>query len=305
MKAGGEGSKTYQPALSVQVDYWCVDGITAGDIQSQMHKTKHSQTHPVLPLVLSLDENQTIGIWNYELKRLIWSRTLVQMQQEISAASSTSQQEQQLSTQTPQSVIAQSLSRLTLHATRRSTLHSQNLCVLSAYQTLHDATPASASTAKAATQALGELKHISFADSQFIQHETGIHVAGFPGRPHKAHQLVILFDSMVVVHDYCLSQTVVLGNVALSNRKPTAVEFLDDIRVAIGCSDGTVRVWNLDLNKEEFCFALGGSPKEVSLLKTVPLSVCSQRYYSIFLFSIAIGTEFCLLFVYLLVVVFF
>jgi WD40 repeat protein len=293
MKGVEPVSKFYRPSLSAKVDFWCVDASNHLEVSAVVRKTKFSQSHPVLPLLLSIDENQSIALWNHDLKQLVWSKSLVQLHSEINAAMSTAAGDGQTRPVVGQYSRARGISRSLARTQDPLATNNENWALFE-HVTAHmnDNPVAVPAAVKAATQALGELKFVGFADSQFIGYDSG-RLNGNAGLVNTSvnsgqmianpwacfrntnaaidNRLVMLFDAIVVIYHYLTGKVEVITSSDLNNKKPSCVEFLDNEKLAIGCVDGFVRIWNCSSRLVDASFGLSSSNKEVTLIKVLPL----------------------------------
>ncbi len=283
MKGSDAVSKFYRPSLSAKVDYWCIDASNHLEVPLSTRKTKFSQTHPVLPLLMSVDENQTIAVWDFDTKQIIWSRNMVQLHSEVSSAVAVGQGN---ASQIPKGGSTYSRTKGLTRSLGRSQetlpVHNMNNVVFERVTAqIDDVQLAQPALSKAANQHLGELKFAGFADSQYIDYDTGRsngnQITSNPWIHFRAtnvgieHRLVFVFDSVVVVYNYVTNKMDVISSSDLNHKKPSCVEFLDYDKLAIGCNDGVVRIWNCSTAIIDASFGLSSSNKEVTLIKVLPL----------------------------------
>ena len=255
--------KFYRHALSVSVDYWASDTCNASTMLSVAEKTKVVTVHHSLPYILSLDEENKISVWDYELKKLIWSRSVVQLLSEVSSVSSVS------------SISSKDSSNQYLNKPMisiRSQARNTGKVILTSSRapaTSMTANNSETSTIKNANQ-WGELREVDFADKFTIAYRGGCignHKSDTEIR--LEHRLIFRFDTMIVLYNIFTMKFVLISAVDLIAKKLCSVAFLTSDTLAIGCHDGNIKLWNIEKKVIERVVAVGS--KEVTYINTVPL----------------------------------
>jgi WD40 repeat protein len=252
----------FRPDLDVSVDFWCC----TTPFQSNWQKSKLIASHPTLPFLLSCDEDQVLSIWNIATQQLIWQRSATLLIKECSGVS-------------PISIFHHG----TIGAQRFSKRSSERFHGLSRNldYSVNKAETVGTSDTKSKEMSFGDVKSIDFADTVTLTFNGSFHNSKDVSLENR---IVVLFDQAIIVVNYSTHQYSLICSNDLMGKKPTSVEFLDEHNCAIGCNDGTIRIWNLKKSSMERAF--GNTKSEIMLIKSIPVEMYDMRNCSFRVFYI-------------------
>lgn len=218
-----------RPDLNISVEFWGFDWSNPkiGDYS----KTKFIQFHPVKSLLLSVDRDSQISIWDYNLKKRVLFLS-VNESSRVLDSSSNDQRERSLS------VGYQVGRKLSVdHGNRRS----------NDYMNSFSGSSDNGNTVGGVKVSLNGLKYISFADNSYVQASSCIDRVKIPTTFNTSinsdHFIVATLESSVLFYDYGINVAKYLGFEELT-KNPTVAEFVFYGFCLVGCNDGIIRVWD-------------------------------------------------------------
>lgn len=253
----------FRPELSCSLHYWAhtstvpivpaagtkppAAGASHQQPPIEFIKTKIIKTHPILPLILSCDEEENITLWNYELKQKLMSQpvySLINESQRKSAshvaASTTTGRFNQRSVDRYNDELL-FLPKTVNFAPRKPIEHSGKF-----------------------REIYGQVKDIDFADESTITYNGSNDVT-----PQSAeYRIYIQFDQAVAFLHLMTKKISLVTPQILNNKAPSAIDFLTPNYCMVGCSDGGVRIWNISQSKVDKTFSIGKT--DVAVLKVLP-----------------------------------
>ena len=93
-------------------------------------------------------------------------------------------------------------------------------------------------------------------------------IEAFQGIDSRRHWISILCDNKVMLLDYVTWEVTVVRQAAFEERWLTAMEIVDANYFAVGCSDGSIRLYDLTEKKVIKVFPKGAHAKAVTILRT-------------------------------------
>jgi hypothetical protein len=236
-------------SLPIEVVYWGQNVLSGGVVSmgSDANKVKIVDTHPVRPLILSVDGEGRVIVTDFNTGSVIMNMPVSDILNNISST-------------TTVSLTNRSTSELFIK--QRMSLRGSG-CVRSDKFCGHIKSSAPYATNSLNIRPKGNMLNIhqlSFVDSATV-HVGNEFCSGT--------RILLLCDHQVVVYDYCTRMGFTVTEAELS-KSPVCAEFLGPDFLAIGCADGAVRVF--DTRIRVVVKTLGGHSKgPVGVLKTVPL----------------------------------
>lgn len=213
-------------------------------------KTKFVSAHPILPLILSLDEYGNISLWDSQLKQIVWASSGFQLQKEAilqayHAQIPSKDEHKKFAARSKHA----SLARLNGPALR----NMGNIAIPHMTPMPFDSYSAlSAVPNEVLKDFLGDIKAVDFSDPEYILAQGGKNLQ-FPHlnlstiETSAQHRLTFLFDQAIVVYNYQQGKvlSILKLNTDLANKlmKPTCWEWLTAAHLAVGAADGHVRVF--------------------------------------------------------------
>lgn len=254
MSKSEDNIQYFRPELSCTLHYWAqtrsvsASAVATGPKTSstvEFVKTKIIKVHPVLPLILSCDEEENITLWNYELKQKLMSQPVYAFIHE--------QQRKTTAAATPQTK---------RYNQRSMDRHNDELLFQPKYVSYAPRKPIDQSAKY--REVYGAVKDLDFADESTITYN-----GSNDATPQSAeYRIFIQFDQAVAFIHLMTKKVSLVTPQILNNKVPTAIDFLTPNSCMIGCSDGGVRIWNISQSKVEKSFSIGKT--DVSILKVLP-----------------------------------
>jgi hypothetical protein len=228
-----------KPRLEAKIELWNADWRT-GKL-SNTPKYKLMDIHPVWSLVLLADQEGRICVWDYGLRSAVLNTSLVSL---IGACS-------RPEVCTLHTVLPSAGNRLSQRSNVRSLGHVPQKCGGGVGKS-NASLPMSGPAIAKVKQQLGSVLSVSFADASYA-----LSCAGLAGhRPPEGERTAFLpqgasdtrvaavCEGALVLHDYGTSQTTLLSSAQLGKATPTCVECCFPSVLAVGCSDGLIRMWD-------------------------------------------------------------
>lgn len=251
-----ESKKFYRHALSIEVDYWASNSQQASNLLGAAEKTKVVVPHHSLPCILSWDEENTISVWDYEAKKLVWSRTLVQLVAELARGHEISKPSKG------------SQSFVSSRAQSRGSAHAQ-LSNRSPSIPNKSSLTGEANAMGKNTHQFGELREVDFADKLSIAYRGGIANLPSESEIRYEHRLLLRFDTTIVLYNIFTNRFTMITANDLITKKIASCAFLSNDCLAVGCHDGNLKIWNIKRKLIERVFSVG--QKDVTYINTIPL----------------------------------
>ncbi|KAJ1417686.1 hypothetical protein B484DRAFT_453896 [Ochromonadaceae sp. CCMP2298] len=228
-----------KPRLEAKIELWNADWRT-GKL-SNIPKYKLMDIHPVWSLVLLADQEGRICVWDYGLRSAVLNTSLVSL---IGACS---RQE----VRTLHTVLPSAGNRLSQRSNVRSSGHVPQKSGGGVGKS-NAPLPMSGPAIAKVKQQLGSVLSVSFADASYA-----LSCAGLAGhRPPEGERtaflpqgasdtrVAVVCEGALVLHDYGTGQTTLLSSAQLGKATPTCVECCCPSVLAVGCSDGLIRIWD-------------------------------------------------------------
>lgn len=238
----------FKPELSCQLQYWGYSGKELANNKNQPlenFKTKILKVHPVYSLLLTCDESENVALWNYDHGQLIWSQNVYMLIQD-----SVSNDAKKTAVVPP-----------------KSSSNSRSVERIGGYIPL-STTSIDFSSKKGSDpnikpkESFGKVKDVDFADYTALSYNGTEYANGT-----SENRVIVLFEQAVVVVDL-LSKRVYREVTTGSGKAPNAVDFLTPKLCLIACSDGNIRVLNLQNGKVEKNFS--ASKSEICCMRVIP-----------------------------------
>lgn len=249
--AGNEENIQYfRPELSCQLHYWGSSTHSGASTPSgpvTFIKTKLMKTHPLLPLILTCDEEDNISLWNYELKQRLMSQPVYSLLVEAENRS------------TPVTAPRKRL--------MQRSINRYNDELLFQYKAIEFAPKTANSPPAKYREIYGHVKEIEFIDESSIAYNGGGELTFSSSTQATEYRICVQFDQAVAFLHLMSKNASVITQQQLG-KLPTAYEFISPHYCLLGSADGVVRVWKTTLSKIEKTFSAGKS--EVTTLKVLP-----------------------------------
>lgn len=211
----------------------------------QIRKTRNLAVHATLPLLVSVELEQkitpSINLWNYDLHQLLWSKTCSDVYHDASAES-TKKYEKTFKKAFVRSRSDQPEPSVKFYSVDFSSKVTEDVPV-----------------AKGAVGS-GVIRDVKFLDFAINPaHEAVVRDIG----------LVVLGDTFVIIY-YCSTNThTVITSADLGKKTPSSIEMLADNKLLIGCTDGTIKLWNISHHTSELI--IQALPKtDIANMRLVP-----------------------------------
>jgi hypothetical protein len=264
-KVDDDSVQYFKPDISCQLHYWGYNSKThpvSANNQLQFHKTKLLKTHPTLPWILSLDEEEKVlSLWNYENQHQDWSRSIYSLIHDSdSSASSDSRKSITGAVLAPSAKPKSQFNRRSVDA--------MNDDLLFRPQSINFSVQKPTDQGVKHKETFGNVKEIDFVDNAVLTYHgtaegNSVHPAS------KEHKIYILFDyAIVIVSLMSKKVSCVLTSQSLNKASPVAVDFLSPTLCLIGCNDGNIRIWNTISGKIDKTFLVTKS--ELYIMKVIP-----------------------------------
>jgi len=244
-------AQAISPPPPVEVIFWaCPQDET-------QQKVKFCEIHPEFSWIISADKANHISVWDYCRKECLQTRSLSSIvsciDKSFSTVSGSVQPNSFVSARTyskPSSTL--SGYRQKQHLLRRNTQiaeeqYNPNL-------RLKD---------------IGDIKRVAFIDRTAMQwHCGGISIPPTSGSFHTYNRIMIVCDGAILFYDFCSGHTVAISSSDLSKQTPCSAEFVYTDLCAVGCSDGTIRIWDC-VNWKQVKVFTTTTRGEISVLKSL------------------------------------
>lgn len=250
-----------KPNLDAFVEFW-----DSGDLRnskaSDGQKLKLIEIHPTKPLILASDREGKVLLWDYSLRKPILDSnvaTLIIERLNGKEAKATHAPPVPVSygNRLTNRSNAAMCGRIPSHESSQSTLPTakNKLC----------RTPSNFTTNFAPTvlnklkQQLGAIIQVCFADIACMLANSGLggqNLNKFLSNRNSESLIAVLCESVLIFHDYLSRETACISTNELSKATATSIEMGFASTCLIGCSDGTIRVWDR-------AYSAGGSQQGV------------------------------------------
>lgn len=257
-------------SLELSVDSWL---IKSSSIPS---KTKLATPHPSRRCILACDEDLNVSLWHSTTKHSLWESSMGHIVKESMLNDASLRRKSSTSNMLDVSAHQTNKDDDTLLSLRkRMNFRASGGFQTRAIQRSHTSSKSGHEdkvSIAAALQAVGEFKTVDFADHDYIFHYGGLLLLSESPHDH-SHRLCFLFDNALILWDWkAHTGQVFKASDYFSKKRLCCVEWLSSRYVAVGCSDGIVRI--LDCQDRRIVSSLSAPGQvgrvEITALKVVP-----------------------------------
>ena len=119
----------------------------------------------------------------------------------------------------------------------------------------------------------GLLQNVFFYDTEVLRWKwlnagSSGDIEAFEGKKERRNWVAVLCDNKIVLLDYVTMDVTVVRQEAFEERWLTAMEIVDSNYFAVGCSDGSIRLYDIANSKVIKVFPRGAHTKAVTILRT-------------------------------------
>jgi hypothetical protein len=247
--------------LGASLSYWCVrPGPVGTGIFDQIRKTRTVAVHATLPLLLSIELEQktvpTINLWNYELHQLIWTKSCANIYADSNEAPSRKPAKFQPS-----------------FVRRRSSYNEQSSMEFHTESIVNSSVDDILASNKIASGAVGVIKDVKFGDPNASFPRGGNITSSssasssITNNSLRDMKIVVLCEGFIMVYHISSRRRTIVTPQDL-RKTPSAVEVLDDCKLCVGCTDGSVKIFNLQTHSVEGSVQV--LQKEISAVRLLP-----------------------------------
>lgn len=266
------------PPLGVDVIFWGVDMSDAELKKDEGDKVKICQIHTgTRPWVICADRDDEIHVWDYSSKKRLMRKYLQDM------TSAKFNRDSSIEASKVRPFVEQRIPQFQ-EATNRWSHYStylqegfvdnftQEILGFDSHFMCEEDLLGNSNSENTLSglKQFGTIRAVAFVDEQSIQNNSGErfspHIATF----NVDTRVMIVCDSALIFYDFATNKSNTISSSDLSGKAITTAEFVFSDLVAIGCSDGLIRIWDCQKWIEVKVLA-AHSRGEIVALKNLPI----------------------------------
>lgn len=233
-------NKTFvKPSLEAVLDFWGASDWNPPK-GAENSKLRLVEVHPTKSLVLAADKDGKLLLWDYAQKTTIFSGSCAELLLSFSKRSS----EPNLGAKVGiRNRLSQRSAQRMTGTIRTPDIVTPPSISMKAGTSVVGAAPAVVAKLK---QQIGPVLQVSFTDTAYrlACMDPSIRGSNFIPLACSGSGIAVVCENMLIFYDCATCEVTALTPADLNDSAPTSVEFASFSYCLIGCSDGTIRVWD-------------------------------------------------------------
>ena len=256
------------PSVGVDILTWGVDQTRSDLKKDEGDKIKFFELHSDLTWTITVNRDNEICVWDISCNSLLLCISIVELLKD----SEQYEMNFNLLNRTRDENVTCSFSTPAYSAcvaTRMSM--SKYYPILSTSSQNFESIVSSPHTFEKYSSKDKEVRQISFIDAFCISNLNRDVSSLVDNSFNSHHKFMVVCDAGVIFHDLTYSVTRSITYQDLGNKTPTSAEFIFVDFVAIGCSDGSIRIWDCGKWAEVKVISTGHSKGDILSIKNLPI----------------------------------